>query len=156
MIKNRANYIKMDLMGKPKGWDRSGQNGKWHYDTKKNTEMKAAIRILTPTEFEKRGINPPIPAGMAVYSICIEAYFVPPKSTTKKQRYYIANLDCLPKCKPDIDNIAKLWLDALVSGGIIEDDKNVVFLGVKKFYSESEHMTCSIKWIDDPEEQANG
>lgn len=156
MIKNRANYIKMDLMGKPKGWDRSGQNGKWHYDTKKNTEMKAAIRILAQTEFEKRGIKLPIPAGMAGYSICIEAYFVPPKSTTKKQRYYIANLDCLPKCKPDIDNIAKLWLDALVSGGIIEDDKNVVCLGVKKFYSESEHMTCSIKWIDDPEEQANG
>lgn len=156
MTKNTANYVKMDLLGKPKGWDRSGQNGKWHYDTKKNTEMKAAIRILAQTEFEKRGINLPIPAGMAGYSICIEAYFVPPKSTTKKQRYYIANLDCLPKCKPDIDNIAKLWLDALVSGGIIEDDKNVVFLGVKKFYSESEHMTCSIKWIDDPEEQANG
>lgn len=156
MTKNTANYVKMDLLGKPKGWDRSGQNGKWHYDTKKNTEMKAAIRILAQTEFEKRGIKLPIPAGMAGYSINIVAYFVPPKSTTKKQMYFIRNLDCRPKCKPDLDNIAKLWLDALVSGGIIEDDKNVVGLMVKKSYGENEHMECSIKWIDDPEEQANG
>ena len=38
--------LKMDLYGSPKGWDRSGQNGKFHYDTKKNSDMKAAIRMI--------------------------------------------------------------------------------------------------------------
>ena len=125
-------YFSMALHGTPKGWDRSGQNGKFHYDTKKNTEMKASIRILAQTEAEKKGIELPIPAGNYGYEIKIASFFVPPKSTTKKNLALINKYLLKPKCKPDIDNIAKLWLDALVKGGIIEDDKNVVYLNVAK------------------------
>ena len=145
------NSLTMKLYGKPKGWDRSGQNGKFHYDTKKNTEMKAAIRILAQTEAEKHNIQLPIPAGNYGYEIFIASHFVPPKSTTKKKYALINSGLCKPTCKPDADNIAKLWLDALVKGGIIEDDKNVVCLDVSKHYCPTEFTLCSIRWIPDSE-----
>lgn len=144
-------HLSMTLYGTPKGWDRSGQNGKFHYDTKKNTEMKAAIRILAQTQAEKFGIQLPIPAGMYGYSIQLFTYFVPPKKTTKKRMAFIGSGRDRPKCKPDIDNIAKLWLDALVKGGIIEDDKNVAFLNVFKSFGTCECTVCEIGWIPDPE-----
>ena len=144
-------YFSMALYGTPKGWDRSGQNGKFHYDTKKNTEMKAAIRVLAQTEAEKKGIELPIPAGNYGYEITIASFFVPPKSTTKKNMALIKKYLLKPKCKPDIDNIAKLWLDALVKGGIIEDDKNVIYLNVAKHYSKTEETVCTIGWLPDSE-----
>ena len=144
-------YFSMALHGTPKGWDRSGQNGKYHFDTKKNTEMKAAIRILAQTEAEKKGIELPIPAGNYGYEIKIASFFVPPKSTTKKNLALINKYLLKPKCKPDVDNIAKLWLDALVKGGIIEDDKNVVYLNVAKHYAKTEATVCTIGWLPDSE-----
>lgn len=145
------NHLVMTLYGAPKGWDRSGQNGRFHYDTKKNTEMKASIRILAQTEAEKQNVQLPIPAGMHGYEITIVSHFVPPKSTTKKNRALIEKYLYRPKCKPDVDNIGKLWLDALVKGGIIEDDKNVVGLLVSKHYAASEYTTCSIGWLSESE-----
>lgn len=144
-------YFAMELYGTPKGWDRSGQNGKYHYDTKKNTEMKASIRILAQTEAKKNKIQLPIPAGNYGYEVTIASYFIPPKSATKKNLGLINKYLLKPKCKPDVDNIAKLWLDALVKGGIIEDDKNVVTLCVSKHYAKSEYTMCSIGWLPDPE-----
>ena len=143
--------LKMDLYGAPKGWDRSGQNGKFHYDTKKNSDMKAAIRMIAQIEAEKDSIQLPIPAGDRGYVISIEASFVPPKSTSNKKLNLMREGRIRPKVKPDIDNIAKLWLDALVKGGIIEDDKNVVRLVVSKVYGETEMTICKVYW-DEPEE----
>ena len=116
-------YFSMALHGTPKGWDRSGQNGKFHYDTKKNTEMKASIRILAQTEAEKKGIELPIPAGNYGYEIKIASFFVPPKSTTKKNLALINKYLLKPKCKPD----------------------------VAKHYSKTEATVCTIGWIPDSE-----
>lgn len=143
--------LKMDLYGAPKGWDRSGQNGKFHYDTKKNSDMKAAIRMIAQIEAAKDSIQLPIPAGDRGYVISIEASFAPPKSTSKKKLNLMREGRIRPKVKPDIDNIAKLWLDALVKGGIIEDDKNVVRLVASKVYGETEKTICKVYW-DEPEE----
>lgn len=37
-------------------------------------------------------------------------------------------------CKPDLDNIAKALLDALVQAGVVVDDKACVSLRMRKFY----------------------
>lgn len=145
-------FMKIVVYGKPKGWDRSGQNGKFHFDTKKNTEMKAVIRLAAQEEAKDNGISLPIPAGDYGYSVYIVSSFIPAKSTTKKKLAAIRDGYLRPKCKPDADNICKLWLDALVSGGIIEDDKNVVRLHIVKIYGEREFMACEISWVD-PEGQ---
>ena len=139
------------LNGPVKGWDRSGQNGRFHYDTRKNTEMKAAIRYASQATAEELGVRLPIPAGKKGYAISLRCIFVPPKSYSKKRLIDIKLGRENPKCKPDIDNIAKLWLDALVKGGIIEDDKNVVHLHVSKYYANSEYTICSIGWLSESE-----
>ena len=144
------------VYGKPKGWDRSGQNGRFHYDTKKNTEMKAVIRVAAQTEAEKRGIQLPITSGDYGYSISIISSFLPPKSYSKKRLEGIKEGKERPRCKPDIDNIAKLWLDALVSGGIIEDDKNVARITASKCFGNSDFTFCEIKWRGPDTEGENG
>lgn len=144
------------LNGPVKGWDRSGQNGRFHYDTRKNTEMKAAIRYASQATAEDLGIRLPIPAGKKGYAITLHCIFVPPKSYSKKKLIDIKLGRENPKCKPDIDNIAKLWLDALVSGGIIEDDRNVTELTVSKSYSDAEKVSCTIYYEAEEEEALNG
>ena len=142
------------LNGPVKGWDRSGQNGRFHYDTKKNTEMKAAIRYASQATAEELGIRLPIPAGKKGYAITLRCIFVPAKSYTKKRLIDIKLGRENPKCKPDIDNVSKLWLDALVSGGIIEDDKNVTELTVAKSYGDAEKVSCTIYYYEAEDEEA--
>ena len=96
------------LNGPVKGWDRSGQNGRFHYDTKKNTEIKAAIRYASQATAEELGVRLPIPAGNKGYAITLRCSFVPAKSYTKKRLIDIKLGRENPKCKPDIDNVSKL------------------------------------------------
>ena len=81
---------------------------------------------------------------------------MPAKSYNKKRLIDIKLGRENPKCKPDIDNVSKLWLDALVSGGIIEDDKNVTELAVAKSYGDAEKVSCTIYYEAEDEEALNG
>ena len=77
-----------------------------------------------------------IPADCYV-SVNVSAFFPVPKSYSKKKRE-----DCLerilrPDKKPDIDNILKVVLDAL-NKVAYEDDKQVVELIGRKYYTESD------------------
>lgn len=77
-----------------------------------------------------------IPAECYV-SVNVSAFFPVPKSYSKKKRE-----DCLerilrPDKKPDMDNILKVVLDAL-NEVAYEDDKQVVELIGRKYYTESD------------------
>ena len=77
-----------------------------------------------------------IPADCYV-SVSVSAFFPTPKSYSKKKRE-----DCLerilrPDKKPDMDNILKVVLDAL-NKVAYEDDKQVVELIGRKYYTESD------------------
>ena len=150
------NSMTVVLNGPDKGRDRSGQNGRFHYDTKKNTGIKAAIRYASQATAEELGDRLPIPAGKKGYAITLRCSFVPAKSYTKKRLIDIKLGRENPKCKPDIDNVSKLWLDALVSGGIIEDDKNVTELTVSKSYGDTEKVSCTIFYEAEDKEALNG
>ena len=70
-------------------------------------------------------------------SVSVSAFFPVPKSYSKKKRE-----DCLerilrPDKKPDMDNILKVVLDAL-NEVAYEDDKQVVELIGRKYYTESD------------------
>lgn len=59
--------------------------------------------------------------------------FAIPKSYTKKQREEISRNDYLHTKKPDCDNLAKLYLDAM-NGLVYEDDSQIQCLNLRKFY----------------------
>jgi len=66
--------------------------------------------------------------------VLIKAQFEIPKSWTKKKKAQAAALEINPG-KPDIDNVAKIALDAL-NGVAFEDDKQVYDLKVIKRYGD--------------------
>lgn len=76
-------------------------------------------------------------------SVEINAYFDIPKSTTKKKRKQIIEENLMPQKKPDIDNIAKIVLDALNGVGW-QDDKQVVQLTTTKYYAHNDRAGVEI------------
>ena len=64
----------------------------------------------------------------------IYAYFKIPKSTSKIKTKLMEEKEIRPTKKPDVDNIAKIVLDAL-NGIAYKDDTQVVNLIVRKYYS---------------------
>lgn len=76
--------------------------------------------------------------------ITVLAFFEPAESYSKKKK-----ADCLeglirPHKKPDVDNIAKVVLDAL-NGLVYADDKQVTDLRVRKRYSTVERVEVIIQ-----------
>ena len=65
----------------------------------------------------------------------IKAYYAIPKSMTKKNRQLIEEGKLHPTKKPDLDNVAKIILDAL-NGIAYKDDSQVVRLHVEKEYAD--------------------
>lgn len=61
-------------------------------------------------------------------AVTIEAVMPRPKSIPKRA----GTGRVLRPCKPDVDNVAKACMDALVQGGVITDDRQVVLLVVRK------------------------
>lgn len=127
---------------------RARKNGH-HYDTPKNIENKYKIQQRAERVASDEGIVLPIPPGRKGYAIVVFARMKPPKSYSKKRLKEIQEGLEKPLKKPDVDNIAKLWLDALVEGGILEDDKNVTSLAVQKSWSDTEEMECRIYWEEE-------
>ena len=76
----------------------------------------------------------------------IEVYKQMPKSfsKTKKQRAIAGEIR--PLIKPDVDNCTKNIFDAL-NGIVYPDDKQIVELSVKKFYSETEFVKVRIEEV---------
>lgn len=137
-----------------KALERSRQNaaGK-RFDSKENEENKKRIAHAFKEEAFKEGIKLPINPGLCGYRISIHAWYAIPQRTTQRERGLISRYSKLPQVKPDIDNVEKLWLDALVQGGIITDDKCVTALTGLKYYADGcePATSCSIIWEEDHE-----
>jgi len=67
--------------------------------------------------------------------VIIKAFFSVPSSLSKKKKAQLYGMPCLKK--PDVDNIAKIVLDAL-NGVAYQDDAQIEKLRVEKMYVSSE------------------
>jgi Holliday junction resolvase RusA-like endonuclease len=76
----------------------------------------------------------------------IEVYKQMPKSFSKIKKQRALAGEIRPLVKPDCDNISKNILDAL-NGVVYPDDKQIVELTIKKFYSEDEFVNIRIEDI---------
>ena len=81
----------------------------------------------------------------AAVTLLVFAYRTIPKSFSKK-KYKLANEGTLrPTTRPDIDNYAKLVLDAM-NGVFFADDSQIIELVVYKYYSESPRIHVQMRW----------
>lgn len=77
----------------------------------------------------------------------IVACFAPPKSARKKDKIEMLANRILPEKKPDVDNIAKIILDAL-NQVAYKDDAQVIELFVKKRYAAEAKVFVHIEEIE--------
>jgi Holliday junction resolvase RusA-like endonuclease len=76
----------------------------------------------------------------------IEVYKQMPKSFSKIKKQRAIAGEIRPLIKPDVDNCTKNIFDAL-NGIVYPDDKQIVELSVKKFYSETDFVKVRIEEI---------
>lgn len=76
--------------------------------------------------------------------INITAYFSVTKNTSKKQEESMLNNTISPTKKPDIDNIAKIILDAL-NKLAFKDDNQITKLEIEKKYGTEEKIFIKIE-----------
>ncbi len=74
----------------------------------------------------------------------IRAYIAVPKSVSKKEKLEMLEGNISPTKKPDIDNIAKIVLDAL-NKLAFKDDNQITKLNIEKVYSEEEKIYIKIE-----------
>lgn len=77
-------------------------------------------------------------------SVNIKAYFAIAKNTSKIQEQAMIEGSLSPVKKPDIDNIAKIILDAL-NKLAFKDDNQITKLCVEKIYSKEEKVSIIIE-----------
>ena len=76
--------------------------------------------------------------------VSVKAFVEVPKSASKKDKEKMLSGNISPTKKPDIDNIAKIVLDAL-NKLAFKDDNQVTKLVVEKIYSEEEKIYVKIE-----------
>lgn len=77
-------------------------------------------------------------------SVTVKAYFGIPKSTSKTNKEEMLQGNMSPVKKPDIDNIAKIILDAL-NKLAFNDDNQITKLIIEKEYAEEEKVYVRIE-----------
>lgn len=76
--------------------------------------------------------------------VCLDFYFTPPKTYTKKKLSMIQSGELMYVKKPDADNLAKSILDGM-NKVIYNDDNQIVELQVRKHYSDEDHVEVKIE-----------
>lgn len=135
----------MDFLvnGKPQGKQRprfSRRSGVVYTPAKTAKYEKAIAKAYTDSGGKC------IPADCYV-SVTVCAFFPVPKSYSKKKREDCLERRLRPDKKPDMDNILKVVLDGL-NRVAYEDDKQVVELIGRKYYTESDgYLWVSVREV---------
>lgn len=132
--------VSFTVPGKPMGKERprfSRHGGT--YTPQKTKDYEEKVRLCCLQENGRKYFD-----KNKQLDILISAYFEPPKKVTKRFRKLMLNGTLPPICKSDIDNIAKIILDAL-NGFLYYDDSQIVDLRVLKRYSENPEVFVEVK-----------
>lgn len=123
------------IQGKPKGKDRPRFYKGHAYTPPETKKYEGLVRwAYHAANGYKYG------GGVA---IVIDAYFKPPARTTKAMLQKMLDCELRPKRKPDLDNVAKIIMDAL-NGIAYDDDSQVVELTVRKWFGLTDKVTVKI------------
>ena len=115
------------------------------------------VSIYSPKSKERKAVRkemafyaPPEPSE-GIFTLHIVAFFSRPNSHygRKNGQPYLKNIEYFKETKPDIDNIAKFYMDAM-NGIFYADDKQVVRVTAIKRYvrdEESPHVEITLREV---------
>lgn len=134
--------ITVTLAGAPQGkgraraFVRGGNVG--HYTPEKTRSYEGMIRTAAMQELGER------PALDCPVEFTMRAVFSVPASWSKRKRQQAIVGDIKPGKKPDLDNIAKAWNDAL-NGVVYRDDSLICRMTLEKRYGPQALVVCTVK-----------
>lgn len=101
------------------------------YDTKQSREEKAAIRLIAQQAIKEQ--HWAFPSQDMPVKVEIVSYRQAPRSTQRWLAEAGIGGEVVPLTKPDVDNVVKLYLDAM-NGVVFPDDKQVFEINIRKAY----------------------
>ena len=127
--------------GRPRATIRCGHAAV--YERAEDKSYKGLIQFHAMKAMENKGLSSPICPDDIGFQVSLIAVKAIPKSFTKKNSKKAFEGLMAPQTKPDLDNIAKSYLDAL-NGIVWKDDSAVTSLSVSKVYGESNLVSVII------------
>jgi Holliday junction resolvase RusA-like endonuclease len=137
--------ITISLSGPPQGkgraraFLRSGHIG--HYTPEKTRSYEGMIRTAA---MEAIGDRPPIDQPI---EFVLRAIFQVPASWSQRKQQQAILGEIKPGKKPDLDNIAKAWNDAL-NGVVYRDDALIVRMALEKRYGPQALVAVTVRPIE--------
>lgn len=131
-------YFRIPGKAVGKGRPRFTKNG--HTFTPDSTrEYEELVRAMYRQKYKGKPTSEPVTVNINVYT-------APAKSLSKKKRADL--LSRAPMKKPDLDNVAKIILDAL-NKVAWHDDTQVTALSVRRVWSDEEYVCVTIMTDDE-------
>lgn len=131
--------IMFEVPGKPQGKARARTTRYGTYTPEKTVLYENLIKVCYRQVTDYYTEEP--------LHMTIEAVFEPVKSTSKVRRKKMLEGEIKPSKKPDIDNIAKVVLDAL-NGVAYKDDTQVISLAVTKRYGPFNKLNVILRRVE--------
>lgn len=131
--------IEFTVPGAPQGKARARTTYHGTYTPEKTVLYENLIKLMYQQQTDYMSHKP--------LEIFILICFEPIKSVSKRVREQMLSGKMYPIKKPDIDNIAKVVLDAL-NGIAYRDDTQVVQLTMRKIYSGMPRLDVKIREVD--------
>ena len=120
------------------------------YESTEDRSFKGVIQTHAMAAMRKAGRDRPIKPDGTGFFVEIHTGKRVLQSFSKGKRADALEGRILPQTKPDLDNIAKIFLDAL-NGILWDDDRSVTGLTVTKSYAESDETRVRVLWIEKEE-----
>jgi Holliday junction resolvase RusA-like endonuclease len=124
--------LEFTVMGEPKGKGRPRFNPQNPHSRPRTPEGTLVYENLIGWEFRSQCKNK-FPEKEPL-EMLIKAYYAIPKSESKKRKVLMEQGEIRPTKKPDIDNVVKVYADAL-NHVAYHDDSQVVKIVCEKYYS---------------------
>jgi len=138
--------ITIEIMGEPKAWQRerarTDKNGKFLSMYDPNTSTKKIFRDYILDAMKDAGVS--MIRDTAIY-FKMDSYKKAPKTVKDYEMPLYEEGLLRPLTKPDVDNYAKLFMDA-ANNVLWDDDKLVVNEGCDKYYSATPRVLFHIKF----------
>lgn len=128
--------------GEPKGKGRPRFNPQNPTAHPRTPEATLVYENLIGWEYRRQckgGFSEKIPVVML-----IKAYYAIPASASKKRKLMMLSGEERPTKKPDIDNVVKVYADAL-NHLAYHDDSQVVSIICEKYYSDEPRVEVTLK-----------
>jgi len=136
------NTISFNIPGEPVAMGRHRTTKTGHtYMPKKTVNAKSHIAYCVSREIDMEPIK-------SAVSLNVTFYMPAPQSVIRSAKKQNRDIEKIPvMTKPDIDNMVKTVGDAL-NGILWADDKQIINITAKKFYSERPRTQLTINWSD--------